>query len=58
MNAFKLMDIMKKYEQCPKCGSNTIGKGQGGVIVDDNTFTRSCKCGFKMKVNEDGEEIS
>ncbi len=41
MNAFRLLEIMPKYEKCPNCGSTTIGNGQGGIIVEDDTFTRT-----------------
>lgn len=57
MNAYKLLAIMPKYEKCPNCGSTTIGNGQGGVIVEDETFTRTCKCGFKITVDENGNEV-
>lgn len=57
MNAFKLLEIMPKYEKCPKCGSSTIGNGQGGIIVEDDTFTRTCNCGFKITIGADGKEI-
>lgn len=57
MNAFKLMDVLKKYEKCPKCGNNKIGNGEGGIVVEDDTYTRTCKCGFKITVNENGKEI-
>lgn len=57
MNAYKLLEIMPKYEKCPNCGSTTIGIGQGGIIVEDETFTRTCKCGFKITVDENGNEV-
>ncbi|MEG0153007.1 MAG: DUF3797 domain-containing protein [Clostridium sp.] len=57
MEVLKLLKIMPKYEKCPKCGSSTIGNGQGGIIVEDGTFTRTCKCGFKITVDEDGKVI-
>lgn len=57
MNAYKLLEIMPKYEKCPNCGSTTIGNGQGGIIVEDETFTRTCKCGFKITVYENGNEV-
>ncbi len=41
MNTFKLLEIMPKYEKCPSCGSTTIGNGQVGISVEDNTFTSS-----------------
>lgn len=57
MNAYKLLEIMPKYEKCPNCGSTTIGNGQGGIIVEDETFTRTCKCGWKITVDENGNEV-
>ncbi|MEG2289932.1 MAG: DUF3797 domain-containing protein [Clostridium sp.] len=58
MNAFKLLEIMPKYENCLECGSDIIGDGEGGIIVEDDTFTRTCKCGFKITVDEDGKEVN
>lgn len=57
MDALKLIPILKKYESCPKCGSTKISNGQGGITVEDDTYTRSCKCGFKITVNEDDKQI-
>ncbi|HCL4549710.1 DUF3797 domain-containing protein [Clostridium botulinum] len=56
MDVKTLLPIMKKYEKCPKCGSNRIGNGEGGIIIEDDTYTRTCKCGFKITINEDGKE--
>jgi len=53
----ELMPIMKKYEICPQCGNTKIGKRQGSIRVEDNTFTRTCKCGFKITVDKNGIEI-
>lgn len=53
----KLLYIMKTYEQCPNCGSSTIGNGQGGIFVESNTYTRTCKCGFNITVDENNNEI-
>lgn len=58
MNVRTLIPIMKKYEKCPNCGSTTIGNGEGAIIVEEETYTRTCKCGFKITVNEDGKEIN
>jgi len=41
MSTFKLLEIMPEYEKYPSCGNITIGNGQGGIIVEDNTFTSS-----------------
>ena len=47
-----LMKLMDKYAECPKCGNECIGNGQGGLIVDEDTFKRWCKCGFEITVSE------
>ena len=58
MNAFKLLKIIPLYENCPDCGNNKIGNGEGKLLVEDDTFTRECKCGFKITVDEDGKKIN
>lgn len=57
MDVIKLLLIMKKYEDCPKCGSGTIGNGEGGIIIEDETYTRTCKCGFHITVDENNKEV-
>lgn len=57
MNVLKVMPLLKKYEKCPICGSSTIGNGQGGIIIENNNYTRTCKCGFFIKVNENGKVL-
>ncbi|MCB2300376.1 DUF3797 domain-containing protein [Clostridium tagluense] len=57
MNLIEVMPIMKKYEKCPKCGNTKIGKRQGSIRIEEDTFTRTCKCGFKIIVDENGKEI-
>lgn len=58
MNALKLIEIMKKYTNCPVCNNDKVGDGQGYVISQDKIFTRGCKCGWEIKVHEDGGVIS
>lgn len=48
---------MPKYEKCPDCGNDKVGNGQGAIIVEDDTYTRKCKCGFKITVDENGKRI-
>ena len=55
MNVFKTVELIDKYGKCPKCGSDKIGNGSGSLIVEEDTFYRSCKCGWKIKTNEKGE---
>lgn len=31
---------------CPNCGNEFIGNGQGALNVDENMVRRTCKCGF------------
>lgn len=48
--------LLNKYAVCPKCGCDTLGNGDGTLVVEDTTFERTCKCGFSVKVNEEEEE--
>lgn len=57
MNILKSMNLMKKYTNCPKCGNEYIGNGQGGIIVENDTFRRFCKCGFDITVDENDVEV-
>lgn len=57
MNAWKSVQLMRKYNNCPKCGSENVGNGEGKLIIEDDTLYRSCKCGWEIKVNENGKEI-
>lgn len=57
MNYLKFKELMGKYADCPTCGNEYIGNGQGGIIVEDDTFRRWCKCGFDITVNKDDEKI-
>lgn len=57
MNFLKSMELMEKYCDCPKCGNEYIGNGQGGMTVEDDTFRRWCKCGFDITVDEDDNNV-
>ena len=52
MNYKVSMELINRYADCPKCGNEHIGNGQGGLIVDDDIFKRWCKCGFEIIINE------
>lgn len=58
MKIKEFIALMEKYRKCPNCGNTAIGNGQGGIIIEDETFTRICKCGFKITVNENDQEVS
>lgn len=49
MNTDKVLKLLDKYSVCPKCGNRIIGKGEGTLIIDNKTFIRTCKCGFRVK---------
>lgn len=57
MNMFKSMQLIKKYAKCPKCGNDKLGNGQGGLIVEEDTLRRFCKCGWNITVDGNGNEI-
>jgi hypothetical protein len=39
---------MGKYAICPECGNDKIGGGAGALIIEDNTFKRTCSCGWSV----------
>lgn len=47
------LELLNKYSSCPKCGNEYISNGQGGVVVDDGSFTRWCKCGYKIVIKQE-----
>lgn len=53
MNAGNVIILLKKYRKCIKCGSEKLGSGEGVLEIKDDIFTRSCKCGFNIKIQED-----
>lgn len=57
MLANKCIELTEKYMECPTCGNKFIGNGEGGLVVEEFTFDRWCKCGWKIHVDlrEDGE---
>jgi transcription elongation factor Elf1 len=50
MNALKAVELLRKYNTCPECGSEKVGNGEGSVTVDDDKFERTCKCGWMIKI--------
>lgn len=44
-----LLQISRLTNDCPKCGSDKLGNGEGALIVNENIYTRSCKCGFHFE---------
>ncbi|MNC37366.1 hypothetical protein D3C75_859260 [compost metagenome] len=52
MNALKSIQLMKKYNKCPKCGNDKVGGGEGTVNIKDDVFSRTCKCGWSVEVDQ------
>ena len=45
--------IMDKYIECPICSNDKLGKNNGGLIIEENTFERNCRCGFRIIIDSD-----
>ncbi|MEK4675604.1 DUF3797 domain-containing protein [Bacillus cereus] len=52
MDAWKMLELMKKYRKCQWCGNESIGEGEGMLEVEDGVFTRTCKCGWMIVMEE------
>ena len=50
MNALTAVELFRKYNKCKKCGSDKLGNGSGTVEVTDDTFRRTCKCGWVVVI--------
>ncbi|MHC1681361.1 MAG: DUF3797 domain-containing protein [Clostridiaceae bacterium] len=57
MNVTELMPVLRKYEKCPSCGSSKIGNGEGGIVIDDVSYIRTCKCGYKITIDANGKIV-
>lgn len=46
-------ELIKKYGVCQECGNDKVGgnPSQGALILEDEVFTRSCKCGWSVTVD-------
>jgi predicted RNA-binding Zn-ribbon protein involved in translation (DUF1610 family) len=58
MNALKAVQLMVKYTDCPECGNSNVGDGEGKVVADEDTFYRSCRCGWEITTDENGFPIN
>lgn len=47
----KCIELTEKYGNCPACGNTFIGNGEGGIVIEEYTFDRWCKCGWKVHVD-------
>ena len=53
MNLPTAIEMINKYAVCPQCGSEYVGNGEGVLEIEDNTFKRSCKCGWSVEIKCD-----
>lgn len=57
MDVSSLLIIMPKYENCPKCGNDKVGNGQGKLIIEEDYYYRECRCSWSIKVDNEGKEL-
>lgn len=55
MNMLKASELMDKYGACPDCGNGLLGENQGGIVVEEGTFRRFCKCGFDLVIDNESK---
>ncbi|WP_339243725.1 DUF3797 domain-containing protein [Paenibacillus sp. FSL R10-2796] len=60
MNFTEAIRLSKKNAECPKCGNGNIGAGEGTINIDENSFERTCKCGWSktIKVNPNSQRFT
>lgn len=49
MNVMAYLKVSPHINDCPNCGNQFVGNGQGTLVVDDNIVKRTCKCGFDFE---------
>lgn len=56
MNGYKFVAIIRKYKRCLKCGSSWKTTDLYHELHDE-VVTIGCKCGWKIKVDENNKEV-
>lgn len=56
MNGYKFVAIIIKYKRCLKCGSSWKTTDLYHELHDE-VVTIGCKCGWKIKVDENNKEV-
>ncbi|MGX5634487.1 DUF3797 domain-containing protein [Bacillus thuringiensis] len=56
MDAWKTLEQMKEYGKCQQCGNEIIGDGEGTLEIEAGIFKRTCKCRWRVEVNEGSGE--
>lgn len=57
MNLQKASELIIKYGVCPECKNDKVGAGEGVLSTNNGVFFRSCKCGWKIRVDENGNVL-
>jgi DNA-directed RNA polymerase subunit RPC12/RpoP len=52
VKALRAFELCEKYARCHECGSDLLGNGEGTLKITDDTFIRTCKCGWKVEIKE------
>lgn len=52
MTITRSLELMRRYINCPKCGNDKLGNGEGRLVVKDKLFGRECKCGWHIQIVE------
>lgn len=56
MNGNTFVKIINKYKKCPSCGASYKTTDLSHSLKDE-IVTIECKCGWKIKVNENNKEV-
>ncbi|EEM10541.1 DUF3797 domain-containing protein [Bacillus pseudomycoides] len=52
VNVVSTLKLTRKYAECPECGNDKVGNGEGALEINDDIFKRTCKCGWNIEVKE------
>lgn len=57
MKAWVAAKLLDMYGTCPDCGCGKVGNGKGSIVITDNTFRRTCACGYDIVLEVRGYDI-
>lgn len=53
----KALKYLSQYAECPKCHSRYLGEAHGEMKLEGDKFIRTCRCGFKIVIDENGNVL-
>lgn len=56
MNGWTFTRILNKYKECPECGTSSKTTDMYHSL-ENEIITIGCKCGWKIKVDENNKEV-